>query len=101
MLLCIPHAARRIRHQIIQKKVSIYVHGIKYNSELNGLKQKIVYYRYHKVKICTKIYDKIEALEDEQEKRKLKYRYIRCCRWEEIADMMGYRNSKAIRTIIY
>ncbi|MDR1770369.1 MAG: hypothetical protein LBS02_07015 [Hungatella sp.] len=49
-----------------------------------------MYYRYHKVKICVELYDKIELLEEEQEKRLLKYRYIRWCRWEDIADKMGY-----------
>lgn len=76
--------------QIIHKELSIHGHDKKYASALNVLKEKIIYYRYQKVKICTNLYDKIEALEDEQEKRLLKYRYIRGYRWEVIADKMGY-----------
>ncbi|WP_367567240.1 hypothetical protein [Lacrimispora sp.] len=76
--------------QMIQKEINIHGHDKKYVSALNELKQKIIYYRYRKIKICTNLYDKIEALEDEQEKRLLKYRYIRGYRWEIVADKMGY-----------
>lgn len=76
--------------QMIQKEMAAYVFDEKYVSDLNELKQRIIYYRYQKVKICSELYDKIETLEDEQEKRLLKYRYIRGYRWEFIADKMGY-----------
>jgi len=76
--------------QMIQKEINTYGHNKKYISALNELNQKIIYYRYQKVKICVKLYDKIEALEDEQEKRLLKYRYLRGWHWEAIADKMGY-----------
>ncbi|MGL6217740.1 MAG: hypothetical protein ACRC36_06865 [Lacrimispora sphenoides] len=76
--------------QMIQKEMNIHGHDKRYVSDLNDLKQKIIYYRYQKVKICTVMYDKIEALEDEQEKRLLKYRYLRGYRWEVIAEKMGY-----------
>lgn len=76
--------------QMVQKEMNIHGHDKKYVFALNELKQKIVYYRYQKVNICAELYDKIEAMEDEQEKRLLKYRYIRGCRWEDIADKMGY-----------
>ncbi len=76
--------------QLIQDEMNAYGHDKKYVSALNELKQKIIYYRYQKVKICSELYDKIEALDDEQEKRLLKYRYIRGCRWEDIAYKMGY-----------
>ena len=76
--------------QMIQKEMNIHVYDKKYVSSLNDLKEKIIYYRYQKVKICIELYDKIEALEDEQEKRLLKYRYIRGYRWEDIAEKMGY-----------
>lgn len=76
--------------QMIQKEMNIHGYDKKYVSTLNDLKEKIIYYRYQKVKICIELYDKIEALEDEQEKRLFKYRYIRGYRWEDIADKMGY-----------
>ncbi|GEM_PF-5526815 len=76
--------------QMIQKEMNIHGYDKKYVSTLNDLKEKIIYYRYQRVKICIELYDKIEAQEDEQEKRLLKYRYIRGYRWEDIADKIGY-----------
>ena len=76
--------------QAIQKEINTYGYDEKYSSALNELKQKTIYHRYLKVKNCINLYDKIEALEDEQEKRLLKYRYLRGWRWEAIADKMGY-----------
>lgn len=75
---------------MIQKEMATYGFNKNYMSALDELKQKVIYYRYIKVKICLELYDKIENLEDEQEKRLLKYRYIRGYRWEDIADQMGY-----------
>ncbi len=92
--------------QAIQKEINIYGYDEKYSSALNDLKQKTIYHRYLKVKNCVNLYDKIEALEDEQEKRLLKYRYLRGWRWEAIADKMGYSlrqtfniHSKALQNI--
>lgn len=76
--------------QTIQKEITSHGCDKKYMIALNELIQKVVYYRYQKVKICSELYDKVETLEDEQEKRLLKYRYIRGYRWEVIADKMGY-----------
>lgn len=76
--------------QAIQKEINSYGYDETYISALNELKQKIIFYRYQKVKICVSLYDKIEALENEQEKRLFKYRYIRGYRWEVIAEKMGY-----------
>lgn len=76
--------------QMIQKEIVSHGFDVKYASDLNELKQKVIYYRYQKVKICLEVYDKIEALEDEQGKRLLKYRYIRGYQWEQIAEKMGY-----------
>lgn len=76
--------------QAIQKEINTYGYDEKYSSALNDLKQKTIYHRYLKVKNCVNLYDKIEALEEEQEKRLLKYRYLRGWRWEAIADKMGY-----------
>lgn len=76
--------------QMIQMEMDIHGHDKRYVSSLSELEQKIIYYRYQKVKICSTLYDKIEALEDEQGKRLMKYRYIRGWRWEVIADKMDY-----------
>jgi DNA-directed RNA polymerase specialized sigma subunit len=76
--------------QLVQKEMASHGYDKRYMINLNELKQKVVYYRYQKVKICTNLYEKIEILDDEQEKRLLKYRYIRGYRWEDIADKMGY-----------
>lgn len=76
--------------RMIQKEMATYGFDKNYISALDELKQKVIYYRYKKVKICSELYDKIETLEDEQEKRLIKYRYIRGFRWEDIADKMGY-----------
>lgn len=76
--------------QIIQKEMTSHSYNGKYLAALNELKQKVIYYRYQKVRICSELYDKIETLEDEQEKRLLKYRYIKGYTWDVIADKMGY-----------
>lgn len=76
--------------QMIQKEMATYGLDKNYMSVLDELKQKVIYYRYQKVKICSGLYDKIEALEDERGKRLLKYRYIRGYQWEQIADKMVY-----------
>ena len=76
--------------QMVQKEMNIHGHDKKYVFALNDLKQKIVYYRYQKVNICAELYDKIETMEDEQEKRLLKYRYIRGYQWDVIAEKIGY-----------
>lgn len=76
--------------QTIQKEMAAYGFDKNYMSALDELKQKVIYYRFQKVKICSELYDQIESLEDEQEKRLLKYRYIRGYTWDVIADRMGY-----------
>lgn len=76
--------------QIIQKEMAAYGFDKNYMSALDELKQKVISYRFQKVKICSELYDQIESLEDEQEKRLLKYRYIRGYTWDVIADKMGY-----------
>lgn len=93
--------------QAIQKEINTYGYDEKYSSALNDLKQKTIYHRYLKLKNCINLYDKIEALEDEQEKRLLKYRYIRGYRWEVIAEKMGYSirqvfniHNKALHNIV-
>ena len=76
--------------QTIQKERAFHGFEVEYVSALNELKQKIIYYRYQKVKICSVVYDLIETLDNEQEKRILKYRYIRGYQWDVIAEKIGY-----------
>lgn len=92
--------------QILQKEMNIHGYDKKYVSALYELKQKVISYRYKKVKICSELYDKIELLEDEQEKRLLKYRYMWGYHWEIVAEKMGYSirqvfniHSKAIKSL--
>lgn len=93
--------------QMIQKEMATYGFDKNYMSALDELKQKVIYYRFQKVKICSELYDKIEDLEDEQEKRLLKYRYIRGYTWDVIADKIGYSvrqvfniHQKALRSLV-
>lgn len=46
--------------------------------------------RYQRIKKCKEITDKIERLEDEDEKDVLMYRYIKLLRWIDIGDKMGF-----------
>lgn len=40
--------------------------------------------RYHRIKLCREITDKIERMDNEDEKDILMYRYIRLMKWEDI-----------------
>lgn len=44
--------------------------------------------RYKRLKKCKEIMDRIERLEDEDEKDVLMYRYIKLMKWEDICDTM-------------
>lgn len=46
--------------------------------------------RYHRIKLCREITDKIERMDNEDEKDVLMYRYIRLMKWEDIAVKMEY-----------
>ncbi len=46
--------------------------------------------RYQRIKKCKEITDRIERLEDEDEKDILMYRYIKLLRWIDISDKMGF-----------
>ena len=47
-------------------------------------------YRYQRAKKCKEIADRIEQLENEDEKDILMYRYIKLMKWEDIAVKMGF-----------
>ena len=46
--------------------------------------------RYHRIKLCREITDKIERMDNEDEKDVLMYRYIRLMKWEDICVKMGH-----------
>lgn len=46
--------------------------------------------RYKRIKLCKEITDKIEGMENEDEKDVLMYRYIKLMKWEDIAVKMRY-----------
>lgn len=61
-----------------------------YVSRVDELERKIRKARYKRIRKFKEIRDRIERLEDENEKDVLVYRYIRGMKWEEIAVKMGY-----------
>ena len=52
--------------------------------------RKYMKVRYQRIQKCTEITNKIERLENEDEKDVLLYRYIKLMRWEDIAVNMKY-----------
>lgn len=46
--------------------------------------------RYQRIKLCKEITDKIERLDNEDEKDVLMYRYIKLLKWEDICVKMGF-----------
>lgn len=46
--------------------------------------------RYNRIKTCKEISDKIEHMENEDEKDVLMYRYIKLMKWEDICVQMKY-----------
>lgn len=61
-----------------------------YAARVDALERKILKARYKRIRKFKEIRDRIERLEDENEKDVLVYRYIRGMKWEEIAMKMGY-----------
>lgn len=61
-----------------------------YMVQMDRLERKILKARYKCVSRLKEIKDRIERLEDENEKDVLMYRYIRGMKWEDIAVKMGY-----------
>lgn len=58
-----------------QSDLSVY--AVKLEEET----EKYLKARYHRIRLCAEIRDRIEALEDEDEKDILTYRYIKLMRW--------------------
>lgn len=61
-----------------------------YVAKLDEIERDIVTARYRRICTFQKIQRAIEAMEDEQEKDLLTYRYIDGLKWEEVAVKMGY-----------
>ena len=53
-----------------------------YAVKLEEETEKYLKARYHRIRLCTEIRDRIEAMTDEDEKDILTYRYIKLMRWE-------------------
>ncbi|MBR5248805.1 MAG: hypothetical protein IKV27_07700 [Lachnospiraceae bacterium] len=67
------------------------------NSDLSGYaalldqeERRYMKARYKRIQACKEITDKIERMENEDEKDVLMYRYVRLMKWEDIAVKMGY-----------
>jgi len=61
-----------------------------YAALLDQEEKKYKKYRYQRVKKCKEITDRIEQLENEDEKDVLMYRYIKLMKWEDIAVKMCF-----------
>lgn len=61
-----------------------------YAALLDQEEKKYRKYRYQRVKKCKEITDRIEQLENEDEKDVLMYRYIKLMKWEDICVNMKY-----------
>lgn len=87
---------RRIQMQPAIKSSDGMPHGTDkrdlsdYAVEIDYLISKLIKARYKRVKTYNEIYRKIENLENEEEKRVLTLRYIKCMEWEEIRKRMNF-----------
>lgn len=59
-----------------------------YVAAVDDLERKIINNRYQQIKTYTAISDAINELENEEEIRIMRLRYLRCERWDEIAIRM-------------
>ena len=66
------------------------------NSDLSGYaalldeeERRYMKARYERIRICRDISDKIERMDNEEEKDVLMYRYIKLMKWEDICVKMG------------
>ena len=78
-----------------------------YMVQVDKLERKIQKARYKRIRKFKEIRDRIERLEDENEKDVLIYRYIKGLKWEDIAVKMGYSwqwthkvHAKALKDLI-
>lgn len=60
-------------------------------------RRRYLKYRYRRIKKCREITDKIERLQDEDEKDILMYRYIKLLKWVDIREKMGVTERQMYR----
>lgn len=61
-----------------------------YAAMLEQEEKRYMRFRYQRIKKCKEITDRIEQLDNEDEKDVLMYRYIKLMKWEDIAVKMGF-----------
>lgn len=61
-----------------------------YAALLEDAEERYMEDRYQRLRVCKDITDKIERMDNEDEKDVLMYRYIRLMKWESIAVKMQY-----------
>lgn len=61
-----------------------------YMAKVDELEKKILKKKYNRLQKQQEIRNRIERMEDENEKDVLTYRYLRGMKWEDIAVKMGY-----------
>lgn len=61
-----------------------------YSVMLERAEEQYILERYKRIQKCMEITKQIELLQDEDEKDVLFYRYIKCLKWEIVAEKMGY-----------
>ena len=61
-----------------------------YMAKVDELEKKILKKKYHRLQKQQEIRNRIERMEDENEKDVLTYRYLGGMKWEDIAVKMGY-----------
>lgn len=61
-----------------------------YAALLDEEERRYIKDRYNRIKLCRDITDKIERMENEDEKDVLMYRYIKMMKWEDICVKMKY-----------
>lgn len=78
-----------------------------YVAALDAEERRYLKYRYLRVKQCREIFDRIERMENEDEKDVLVYRYIKLLKWEDICLKMNlswrrihYIHNSALRNFI-
>lgn len=61
----------------------------KYAELLDQEERRYMKARYQRIRKCREITDRIEQLQDEDEKDVLMYRYVKLMKWEDICTEMG------------
>lgn len=68
-----------------------------YASKVDELERKLLKARYEKIKLMDDILYHISLLEDKDEQRVLKLRYIKGLKWKEIEEALGYSHRSVHR----